>query len=566
MLKKLARTSAVLALLTTLAVPSPALASCSVGTTNLTIGSQGPSVTCLQQGLITAGFSIPAGATGYFGSQTRAAVASWQSAHAIVPAPGYLGPISRAAWNLGGSATSTTPVCAPGDRFNIMTGLSCTSTSTSGGGGGGPLPTNPVPPPTITSITPSSGLVGTMLTITGTNFLSTNELLCTTGCTSPNTLLATPPSSGGTTLTYAVPAAAPGIYTLVVKTANGTSNAATFTVKNPATIVAPPVLRMDCSDWVCAWTPSVAGSYAYAPADITYQGVNHLFFCSTGVPNITADSVRYINDRDAALKVALNPTGGFDSVNKSDIAACDPEVVFFKGYFYLFYGSTRAVDPALYPTPSGGADGLINVIHVARSASIDGPYQILDQGGTWKTTTNTPKHIIPPHVLSTSRSQGQGYLGSSWPSVVVRGDTLYLWYADDTADPITGYAKERYYLLKSTDASQWDTATEQQTDIKALVHGGEVKYDPTSNQFVMFSVIGANTRPSWFAMLRSSDGVRWSPLQKIVDLPNYSHNVGVASDELGTLPTGALPFYFCAAPGVVAKSSPRPGGFFAVAL
>ena len=402
-----------------------------------------------------------------------------------------------------------------------------------------------------------------MLTITGTNFLSTNELLCTTGCTSPNTLLATPPSSGGTTLTYAVPAAAPGIYTLVVKTANGTSNAATFTVKNPATIVAPPVLRMDCSDWVCAWTPSVAGSYAYAPADITYQGVNHLFFCSTGVPSITQDSIRYINDRDAALKVVLNPTGGFDSATKGDMAACDPEVVFFKGYFYLFYGSTRAIDPAIYSASAMGVDGLINVIHVARSASIDGPYQILDQGGTWRATTNTPKHILPPHVLSTSRSQGQGYLGSSWPSVVVRGDTLYLWYADDTADPITGYAKERYYLLKSTDASQWDTATEQQTDIKALVHGGEVKYDPTSNQFVMFSVIGANTRPSWFAMLRSSDGVRWSPLQKIVDLPNYSHNVGVASDELGTLPTGAFRFNFGAAPGFADSSSPGRWDLFA---
>ncbi len=69
---------------------------------DLTIGSQGADVTCLQQALIAAGFSIPAGATGYFGTQTRAAVASWQSSKNIAPAVGYFGPISRGAFNLGG--------------------------------------------------------------------------------------------------------------------------------------------------------------------------------------------------------------------------------------------------------------------------------------------------------------------------------------------------------------------------------------------------------------------------------------------------------------------------------
>ncbi|PJA94334.1 hypothetical protein CO131_01945, partial [Candidatus Kaiserbacteria bacterium CG_4_9_14_3_um_filter_50_16] len=56
---------------------TPGTSSCSFSR-SLTIGSTGADVTCLQNALIAGGFSIPAGATGYFGTQTRAAVASWQ--------------------------------------------------------------------------------------------------------------------------------------------------------------------------------------------------------------------------------------------------------------------------------------------------------------------------------------------------------------------------------------------------------------------------------------------------------------------------------------------------------
>lgn len=65
-------------------------------TTDLTIGSTGAQVTALQQYLIGKGFSIPAGATGYFGTQTQSALASFQSAHSINPPAGYFGPITRA--------------------------------------------------------------------------------------------------------------------------------------------------------------------------------------------------------------------------------------------------------------------------------------------------------------------------------------------------------------------------------------------------------------------------------------------------------------------------------------
>lgn len=78
---------------------------CSI-TSDLTMGSSGAEVTCLQQGLISMGFSIPAGATGYFGAQTQAAVSAWQTSKNIAPAAGYFGPISRAAWVTTGGGTT----------------------------------------------------------------------------------------------------------------------------------------------------------------------------------------------------------------------------------------------------------------------------------------------------------------------------------------------------------------------------------------------------------------------------------------------------------------------------
>ena len=76
---------------------------------DLTIGSTGADVTALQNWLIGKGYSIPAGATGYFGAQTQAAVAAFQAANGISPAAGYFGPITRKAVNdMGGSTGGST--------------------------------------------------------------------------------------------------------------------------------------------------------------------------------------------------------------------------------------------------------------------------------------------------------------------------------------------------------------------------------------------------------------------------------------------------------------------------
>lgn len=100
-----------------------------------------------------------------------------------------------------------------------MVTTSCKKESSGGGGGG-------TPAPTITSFTPTSGLVGATVTITGTNF---------TGATAVklNSVSVSYTVVSSTSITFTVPAGATG-GTIAVTTAGGTATSTgTFTVSVP---------------------------------------------------------------------------------------------------------------------------------------------------------------------------------------------------------------------------------------------------------------------------------------------------------------------------------------------
>ena len=105
-------------------VPStPSTTSCSF-TRDLTIGAKGADVTALQTALIANGYGVAAGATGYFGAQTQAAVIAWQKAAGVTPAAGYFGAKSRAAFpcsSTGPTTGLTTPV---GTGLSVSAGAS----------------------------------------------------------------------------------------------------------------------------------------------------------------------------------------------------------------------------------------------------------------------------------------------------------------------------------------------------------------------------------------------------------------------------------------------------------
>ncbi|MEK7602603.1 MAG: peptidoglycan-binding protein [Patescibacteria group bacterium] len=123
----------------TFVAAAPAKAADTMFNVNLTVGSRGADVSALQAWLIAGGYSIPAGATGYFGAQTKAAVAAYQAAKGISPAVGYFGPLTRASVNAGGSTTggSTQAGCGAGNVYSSTTGQLCStggSTSVTGNG------------------------------------------------------------------------------------------------------------------------------------------------------------------------------------------------------------------------------------------------------------------------------------------------------------------------------------------------------------------------------------------------------------------------------------------------
>ncbi|HEY0010910.1 MAG TPA: peptidoglycan-binding protein [Candidatus Paceibacterota bacterium] len=84
---------------TTTTTTTTSASSCASFNRDLTVGATGADVTVLQNWLISKGFTIAAGATGYFGGQTQAALARYQASVGISPAAGYFGPITRAKVN-----------------------------------------------------------------------------------------------------------------------------------------------------------------------------------------------------------------------------------------------------------------------------------------------------------------------------------------------------------------------------------------------------------------------------------------------------------------------------------
>ena len=94
-------------------------------------------------------------------------------------------------------------------------------------------------------------------------------------------------------------------------------------------------------------------SYAYGPSIILKNGVYHVFFCSAGAAPAW-DFVRYVHSTDgknwSAPTIMLRATGA----NGFDQAACDPSVVFYQGFYYMYYSSAHTTAPNLIPDRDPG--------------------------------------------------------------------------------------------------------------------------------------------------------------------------------------------------------------------
>jgi len=257
-------------------------------------------------------------------------------------------------------------------------------------------------------------------------------------------------------------------------------------------------------------------SYAYGPSIIRKDGIYHVFFCSAGA-HPAWDFIRYVHSTDGKTwsvpTIMLRATGA----NGFDQAACDPSVVYYQGFYYMFYSSAYATAPGLFQT----------VIQVARSLNIDGPYLTYTQRGTWEDIPTDPQIIIKPLV---TRNQDPVGYGAAPQTVVVHNGEILLWYTDDSLD----LNASRIYMLKSTDPVTWTPSPTREISIHAS--SIDVKFDVTKNHYVMTSLVNPHTSNAYLTRSLSSDGLSWGSSTSIIDagaFPDYANNVGAAGDEFG---------------------------------
>lgn len=275
--------------------------------------------------------------------------------------------------------------------------------------------------------------------------------------------------------------------------------------------------------------------YAYGPSIIKAKKDIHIFYCSrggnTGARFSNAwDAIRYVHSTDgvswspsvvkltasASVPTAANPAG------TRDLAACDPSVVYYGKYYYLYYGSA-------YVSSSGNT---LTVIQVARSPTIGGLYLTYTARNTWEASPPDPQMIIQP-LADIPKSYGAGQ-----PTMIVYHGKLRMWYTDTTVD--TSNDGNHVYMLESTDPVRWTPSRSAETDIQSA--DVDVKFDATSSQFIMYLVKDTKRGLPEVMTAKSSDGMHWSsPIaaNMIGPVTNYHvDSIGVSSDELGRLVPG----------------------------
>jgi hypothetical protein len=260
-------------------------------------------------------------------------------------------------------------------------------------------------------------------------------------------------------------------------------------------------------------------TYAYAPSIIYADGLWYAYYCSNGTGVDDWDNVRYSTSSDGINWSSPSKIlDASDAVNER--ATCDPSVVHYNasdgGYYYLFY--------------TGNQKGVQSVNFVARSTNPSGQFLKLTKRDTWENNPSDPKIILSPLHAAPDNSNWYG-LGE--PSVVAKDGKLYQWYADTTSEYPSNQLS-RIYLSVSIDPGNWPTG--QATNV--IAGSVDVKYDPSTQRFVMFGLGNQHVQGTYLTVRTSKDGITWSDPTIVIpagSMPAFAHNVGVSGTATGDL-------------------------------
>ncbi len=349
-------------------------------------GSRNPHVVQLQQYL---GISP----TGYFGPLTRGKLQIFQSTHGI-PATGFFGPLSRA----------------------FLGNLIC---------GTNPPPTNA---PVISYLSPTSGAVGTSVTITGSGFDSNSYVLIDGG--SSGAVF----SNDGTHITFAIPSyvgancnhflqgsvcpmyarlISPGVHSVSVTTKNGTCNSVNFTVTDTTCPNGacgsnrPPVISggsfpttltvgqtgtwtVNASDpengslsYGVNWGDSNQCTYPYACAGVS---------ASASVQQTSTFTHSYANPGTYTITFVVTDTGGLTAQTSTTVQV----------------GNNQTAAPTIsYLAPSSGAVGTTVTIHGSGFTATGNHVNFADAtawgAGTYSTEISSPDGMTLSFVVPASK-------------------------------------------------------------------------------------------------------------------------------------------------------------------
>ena len=222
-------------------------------------------------------------------------------------------------------------------------------------------------------------------------------------------------------------------------------------------------------------------------------------------------------------------TGGTKGQDLDWWSVCDPGAACFDGYYYMAYTSTTNT------SSDGGLQGLENDCFIARSTSPSGPWSKWNGSG-WG---GHPQPIIEYNGPS-------GKWGIGEPSIVVKDDTIYIYYTyDDGGTALTkvatadrtdpnwpgsltfhGTAVDKAWL------AQHDNVTG--TDLAKTYDSCDVKYVEDYDLFYAFHTSYRITALSRLSVWTSTDGLTFTYLGDVTgNVIKYAHNMGVSGDGLG---------------------------------
>lgn len=263
-------------------------------------------------------------------------------------------------------------------------------------------------------------------------------------------------------------------------------------------------------------TKGVGSGYRYGPTIFSNaDGSLDVFFAAPGICG-QWDWITYKHSPDGGVtwtdeKKVLGPTAGAEDA----FSTCDPGVIKVGEYWYIGYTST--VD----------SRGLFNHVYVARSKSINGPYEKWNGKG-WG---GNPKAIITFNGNSDAWGIGE-------PSFIYLNGKLYIYYTykDITAEGIN--VNETRLAIADAEDENWPLSlTECGTAIvypDVSCDSADVKFIDDYGKFIAVSTSNRFSEESSISVYQSNDGYSFEKVSDLkTNIARCCHNSGISSRTNG---------------------------------